>query len=164
MPVAWFIATYKRRYTNAGARFPVRYCCMDDYTSLIRGDGGKWTETEVLGNRAIVKVRASAATLQTINDDLDIRRIPLTLLNDPLSSLSAGERSAIRDELLDAGYTTEEITVRFPNIANASLGDVLRFMASRRRKPRYIPATDIIVCDGEVMTPRPIESVDAEVQ
>ena len=63
MALAWFICPYKR---GPGPDV-IRYPAMDDFTSLIRGDGGDWAETEILGNAALVKVRASSGTLTTIN-------------------------------------------------------------------------------------------------
>jgi len=60
MTTAWYICPYKRgANTNSGDFImPVLYCTMYDYTEMIRSVGGHWVETEVLGNRAIVKVRA----------------------------------------------------------------------------------------------------------
>ena len=160
MAIAWFICPYKRRI---GAREPMRYPAMDDFTVAINLDGGRWSETEVLGDRAIVKVNASAATLTLIAGTPTFRRIPLAALNDPLSSLTPGQRTAIRNEVLDAGYTVAEVNARFPNLADHTLGEVLRFMASRRLKPRYDAGTDTIICDGEVQQCRSVDSVNEEV-
>ena len=44
----------------------LRYCAMDDFTRQIRAEGGNWVESEVAGDQAIVKVRASAALLTVI--------------------------------------------------------------------------------------------------
>jgi hypothetical protein len=137
---------------------------MDDFTAQIKADGGRWAETEILGDRAIVKVNASPATLTTIANTATFRRIPLTLLNDPLSSLSTAVQNAIRQEVLDAGYTLAEVNARFPNIASATLGDVLRFMATRRLSTRYDRGTDTIILDGAIKPCRSVDSVDSEVQ
>ena len=56
MAIAWFICGYKLRRAN------MRYCAMDDFTALINTDAGTWSESEVLGGSALVKVRANAAT------------------------------------------------------------------------------------------------------
>ncbi len=160
MAVAWFLCPYKRRIDLPR---PIRYCAMGDFSAQIRTDGGQWCETEILGDRAIVKVNASAATLTTIANTATFRRIPLTLLDDPLSSLSAGVQNAIKQEVLDAGYTLAEVNARFPNIASATLGDVLRFMATRRLKPRYDSGTDTIILDGEVQACKSIDLVNATV-
>ena len=161
MAVGWFIAPYARVLENRP--HPSRYCVMDDYTAQIRTDGGAWAETEVLGDRAIVKVRASDATLTTIAADVRIRRIPLNALDNPLSSLTVNQRTAIRNELLDAGYTVAEVNARFPNLANNTLREALTFLATRRRKPRYDSGTDAIILDGAVQSCRSVESVDASV-
>jgi hypothetical protein len=148
MPVAWYIAPYKRDDT---ADSPTRYCAMDDYTANILASGGKWTETEILGDRAIVKVRASVAVLQTLNGVF--KRLPKDLLDDSLSSLTTGQKNALRNEALDQGYTLAEIQARFGN----DLGQYTL-------KPRYDIQNNLIVLDGDIQSCRSIESVDAEVE
>lgn len=65
LQIAWYICPYKRRLD---APRPTRYCAMDDYTQqIIYTDGGNWSETEVEGDRAIVKVSASKDTLKELN-------------------------------------------------------------------------------------------------
>lgn len=162
MSIGWFIANYKRRI---GARRPTRYCAMDDYTALILADGGTWTESEVLGNRAVVKVRASDDTLTVIAADPAIRRIPVSRLGDSLSALTPGQRDAIRDELLDAGYSLAELQARFPgaDLSNVTLRDVLAFLATRRLKPRYDANSDAIILDGAIQPCRDVEEVDRSV-
>ena len=159
MAIAWFVTNYNRR----NGFFPTRYCAMDDFTAQIEADGGDWTETEVLGGYAIVKVRASAETLTTIAGTAGFYRIPTAALDSTLASLTNAQRTAIRNRVEAMGYTTEEITAAFPNLRNATLRQVLRFAAGRRRKPRYDAVSDAIVLDGEVQSCRSIEDVDAEV-
>lgn len=159
MPIGWYIAPYNRR--DRGDRVG-RYCAMDDFTAEIYGAGGQWTETEILGNRAIVKVRATTEILQTLNGVF--KRLPKDRLDDPLSSLSNAAKTALRNELQDQGYTLAEIQARFgSDLGQFTLRDVLRFMASRRRKPRYDAGSDTIILDGEIVPPRPVDDVDAEV-
>lgn len=160
MSVSWFICTYKR----SSGRIPGRYCAMDDYTAQIVADGGTWSETEVLGNYALVKVRASDTTLQTIADDPLFLRIPLNRLDILLSQLTAQQRQLIRNRLNAMGYTDAEILAALGNnIGQRTLGEVLRFAASRRRKPRYDEVQDLIVLDGEIVVPRLVDDVDQEV-
>ena len=158
MPVGWFICPYKLK---SDAERPKRYCAMDDFSAAIAADGGKWTETEVLGDRAICKVRAAAGTLTTINGTATFRRIPLDILDDSLSTLTNGQRTAIKNELLDAGYTLAEINAAVPDLSVVTLRQVLHFFASRRLKPRF--AAGVIIFDGPQVTPRTVESVDGEV-
>jgi hypothetical protein len=160
MTIAWFVTNYKRR---AGPR-PLRYCAMDDFTAQIKADGGDWTETEVLGGYALVKVRAADATLTAIAGTAGVFRIPINVLDDTLASLSNAQRTAIRDRVEAMGYTVEEITAAFPNLRQATLRQVLHFAAGRRRKPRYDAVSDAIVLDGEIVSCRAIEDVDTEVQ
>ncbi len=89
--------------------------------------------------------------------------MPLAQIDDSLSTLTAGQRSAIVTILTDAGYTVGEVTARFPNIAQATLRDVLRFLASRRRKPRYDADTDTIIVDGDVQACESIDALDLTV-
>lgn len=131
---------------------------MDDFSAVIQADGGAWSEVEVLGNQAIVKVvGVSSATLTTIASGKGFTRVPLDRLDAPLSSLTAPQRAMLRSIILNAGYTLAEANSRFPNLANNTLGEALRFLASRRRKPRYDAATDSIVLDG---AEQPCQSLD----
>jgi len=159
MAIAWFIIPYKRR---VGARQPTRYCAIDDFTPQIYSAGGKWSETEILGDRAIVKVSAPANILTALN--AEYKRLPKDRLDDSLSDLSAGAKTAIRNELQDAGYSLAEIQARFGSDLGAfTLRDVLRFFASRRLKPRYDVDTDTIILDGSVQVCRSIDEVDEDV-
>lgn len=163
MAIAWFICGYKRR---PGVR-PARYCAMDDYTLQITTDGGIWAETEVLGGYALVKVRATQATLDTIAGVTGFQRIPLSVLTAPLSSLSTAQRSAIRTTLADMGYTSAEILSALGSnaaqLGTHTLGELLRFAAQRRLMPRYDEAQDQIVLDGAYQACTPVAVVDAQV-
>src|SRR3990167_3288589 len=110
----WFICPMKQRI-DPDKPIPVRYCGMDDFTPLIRADGGDWSESEVLGAFAVVKVRASAATLTIIAAEPGFQRIPRDLLDDSLSSLSTAQRRAIKDRLNAMGYTDAEISAALGN-------------------------------------------------
>lgn len=163
MTVSWFICPYKQ---IAGTKVPIRYCAMDDFTALIVADGGAWAESEVLGGWAIVKVRASDATLSTINAATGFLRVPNNLrLSDLLSSLSGAQLTAINNRLLAMGYTQTEINNALGgNLSTVTLGQVLRFAATRRRKPRYDSATGTIILDGDIQPCWPVDNVDGEVQ
>lgn len=164
MTVAWFICPYKRR---VGAHKPTRYCSMDDFTAAILADGGTWSETEILGDAALVKVRASDSTLTTINVASGMVRIPNHFaLTDTLGDLSAGQRTAIENKLQALGYTLAELRAAIPSggWASVTLGQVLRFAASRRLRPRYDNNTDTIICDGQSDPVRPVSDVDGSVQ
>lgn len=161
MAVGWYFAPYKRRDVDGQVG---RYCAIDDYTSLVAADGGTWSEAECLGNTAVVKVRASAATLATIAADPTITRVPLTLLDDPVSSLTLAQRNAIQAKLNALGYTNQELVAGFPGWpVGYVLADILRFALQRRLRPRYDTATDAIVLDGPVDPTRPLASVDGSV-
>lgn len=164
MALAWYLAPYKRR--NPGALPPERYCAMDDFTAQIRADGGDWAETEILGQAAIVKVRASAGTLIAIAQAPGFTRIPNHFdLDDTLGDLTGAQRQAIRDKALQLGYTAQEISDALPqNWQAVTLRQVLRFLAKRRLRPRYDEGTDTVVCDGAEQPVRPVESVDAQVR
>lgn len=163
MPLAWFVAPYKRR--NPGATPPERYCAMGDFTAQIRADGGAWDETEILGNAALVKVRAAAVTLTAINQAAGFLRIPNHVeLSDTLGDLTAGQRQAITDEALLLGYSQAEINAALPaNWQAVTLRQVLRFFATRRLRPRFDQPTDTIVCDGPVQPVKDVDLVAARV-
>lgn len=161
MAIGWYVVPYKRRLD---AERPTRYCSMDDHTATILAAGGAWSETEVLGDRAIVKVRATPAVLTGLNGVAGFIRLPKDILDDSLASLSAGVKTAIRNELQSAGYTLAEIQARFgTDLGQYTLRDVLRFFASRRLKPRYDAGTDTIILDGPEQACRDVEDVDGEV-
>jgi len=160
MPTAWFITNYVRR---PGPRI-IRYCRMNDYTPAIFGDGGDWYDTEVLGGYAIVKVRAAQATLDAIAADPAIYRSPTRDLSDLLSTLTPGQASDLRDRVLAMGYTADEITaVLGANIRQRTLGQVLRFCATRRREARYDAIADAIVLDGAITSCFSVDEVNARV-
>lgn len=137
---------------------------MDDFTSQILADGGGWSESECLGNHAVVKVRASVGTLTTINAAASFVGVPGTRLDDPLSTLTGSQKTAIRNKLLALGYQLSELQAAFPNdLGTYQVGDVLRFALLRRLRARYDAGTDTIVCDGQEDPVRPVELVDAVV-
>lgn len=155
----WFLVPYLRRTSMPR---PERYCAMDDFSSAIKADGGEWTETEVLGNHAIVKVRASAATLQTINAAQGFTRLPKDRLDDALSDLTQQQRTALRDRIEALGYARAEWQAALgTDLGAVTLRQVLVFVASRRLKPRYDAGTDTIVLDGPVQACRPVADVDS---
>lgn len=159
--IGWYICPYKRVLNTPQH---IRYCAMDDYTKqIIYQDKGNWSETEVLGNRAIVKVKASASTLAIL--DGVFKRIPKNALNLSLSDLTTTQKNFLKNEALDMGYSLKEINVRLPNpIGTYTLRDVLGFFATRRLKPRYDVINDTIVCDGIEQPVREIGDVDNAVK
>ena len=165
MAIGWFIAPYRMK---DGFNTKVRYCAMDDYTALVFADNGAWAEIECLGPGAgwtVVKVNASAGTLATIAADVDITRIPVAALDNTLASLTAGQKTAVVNKLQALGYTLPELQARFPNpIGTYTLGDVLRFVLSRRLTPRFDANQQTIICDGDVLACAPIEQIDQEIQ
>ena len=63
--IAWYLCEYKRKI---GAIRPTRYCAMDDFTKQIY-PSGSWSETEIDGNKAIVKVNT------TVEIHKDLRKV-----------------------------------------------------------------------------------------
>jgi hypothetical protein len=159
MEIAWFIVPYKRRL---GTVHPTRYCAMDDYSEwIINIDGGNWVEIEVLGNHAVVKVKAEKSTLDLIAGIDGFIRFPVKLLNDPLNSLSQVQKTVINNKLQLLGYSTQEIKDKLgSNISSKTLGDLLKFIATKRLKPRYDRNTDTIVCDGIEQIVGSIDNID----
>lgn len=160
--IGWYIVPYVRDY-SIGSPQPARHCELCLYNKQIWDAGGKWTCVEVLGNRAIVKIKAPAAILNMI--DSKYKRLPKDRLGDSLSDLPNNIKIALKNEILDMGYTIAEVKAKFgSDLGQFTLRDVLKFMAKRRLKPRYIPETDTIVCDGIEQRCRNIEYVNSKVQ
>lgn len=164
MAVAWFAARYKRFTPSSPLAKAGRYCVIDDYQSLIDADGGDWRHTEVLGNIALCKVRASAQTLQTIAADPLVLLLPTRAFSVQLSDLTPARKTALRNFVLGLGYTAAELQAALgSDLGTVTFGDLMRFLATRRRAPRYDAATDTIVFDGPEATPDPVDDVDAGV-
>lgn len=163
MPVAWYLCPYTAVTHRRTGDF--RYCAMQDFNAQIMADGGAWAEAEVLGGCAIVKVRASSATLTAINAGVGFTRLPKDALDDPLSDLTNPQKIALRDKVISLGYTLEEITARFGNdLSQYTLRQVLRFVASRRLRPRYDAVQQAVVLDGVEETPLDLDVVDNAVR
>ena len=158
MAVGWYIVPY---VTETAGRFPaLRRCPVDDFTAQIEADAGGWREVEVLGGYAIVCVRASLTTLAAINAANGVMRLPKDDLTSPLSDLTTLQKSRLRQKLLDMGYTAQELTTRFgSDLGSHTLGDVLRFAASRRREPRWDAQAGAFVYDGNIRTPESIDTL-----
>ena len=109
MAIAWFICPYKTKMLGS---HKIRYCAMDDFTVQIRADGGRWVESEVLGNVAIVKVKAAAGTLTTLDAATGFVRLPKDLLSSLLSDLTPAQKTAIVNKLQNMGYPLAEIQDR----------------------------------------------------
>lgn len=159
---AWFICPYKRRVNT---RFPSRYCAMDDFTQqIIYKDGGKWSEIEVLGNHAIVKVLAEEDTISTISSTDGFNRIPKDNLNDSLSDLKTNQKDFLKNKIQSLGYSLQELQDKFGNdLGSYTLKDVLKFIAKRRLKPRYDSELDEIICDGEEQVTGSVDDLDKRI-
>ena len=155
LPGSWFIAPYK----TAGVPH-IRYCGMDDFSSIILADGGQWREVEILGNWCLVKVKATVGTLTTIAGTY--RRIPVSKMDDPLSSLTNAQRTALRTIVTDAGYTLTELQNALGDLSTTTLGELLRFLASRRITPRYDSVSRTIIFDGPERPCRSVDDLDKE--
>lgn len=158
MAVAWFIVGYERVEILGGRG---RRCAIDRYTDQLAKAGGDWREVEMLGNRALVKVRAPAAVLDQLATVF--RRLPKAALDEPLADLSAAARTALRDELEDAGYSRKEITATLGDLSTATLGDLLRFVCSSRQRWGGWDEQGTAVL-GERTRAEPLEAADEAVR
>lgn len=162
--MAWFIVPYDTVTSPTNPNRPARQCAMNRFNEAIAADGGKWAEAECLGNHAVVKVQALAATLATIAAETGFQRLPKDLLDTSLSDLSNAQKNAIENKLQALGYNTTEIRADLgQNIGNKTLRDVIRFALKRRLKPRYDEASNTIILDGPEQVCKTAEAVDAEV-
>lgn len=62
--VEWFLVPYT--VVSMTPR-PKRQCAMNDFNEQIFSEGGDWDEIEVDGDKAVVKVKASKATIDLIS-------------------------------------------------------------------------------------------------
>ena len=92
------------------------------------------------------------------------RRSALLRLREEKGVQSAALFSVGGQYCVYLGYTPAEIQDRFPNdLGTYTLRDLLTFVATRRRTVRFNSATNAIIDDGAIVTPRPIDSVDMAV-
>lgn len=158
MAVGWFIFPYVRDPTST---MPRRYCAVYDHTNLAATrtmPNGRQKaairEIEILGDRALCKVRGLPGNLQTLAG-FALARLPNVTpaqMDEPLNTfLNPQRRNRIQSAMLDAGYPQVEIDQRWANFNLATFRQCLRFMCRRRLKPRYDPATDTIFVDGDIV-------------
>lgn len=168
MPIAWIICPYKRRKSGFGIPYngsPIRYCAMDDFTKLIYEEGGDWSESEILGDHAIVKIRAGWKTIEKISAETGFTKLPKVDLSDNLSDLISDQKTAITEKIVELGYSADEIKNTLgDDIGTKTFKELLKFMAKRRLKPRYDRETDTIICDGVEQKCRSIEELDNAVK
>jgi len=146
--IGWYIVPYERD-RRLGSPQPARHCALCKYNKQIWDAGGKWTCVEVLGNRAIVKMKAPVAIHELVAGLY--KKLPKDRLDGSLSDLPAAAKTALKNEILDMGYTPEEVLTKFGNdLGQYPLRDVLKFMAKRKRAPRYVTPSDDFVCDGDI--------------
>ena len=164
MPVAWFIARYNVTVNYPDFPFATRTSAIDE--TQLEANGARWRSVE-LTNRLIYKIVASNAVLNGVANLQGVKRLPTDLIDSPLSDLTANQRQAIRDELLDQGYTLAEINAQFPNLANATLRQVLKWMARHRTLPAFdVPTLSVVVSDKPedvIACYPPIDDIEAGV-
>ena len=68
----------------------------------------------MLGQHALVKVVASAATLAQVAALPGVDRLPADRLDDPLSALTVAQRNALRDRITGLGYSVAELDAALP--------------------------------------------------
>jgi hypothetical protein len=169
MALAWFICQYRNSIiTDYKGTRGARVCTMDDFTPQIRADGGAWAESEVLGNYAIVKVRANAATLTTIGATAGFNRITNHwLLTDILADLTTTQRNAVQTRILAMGYTQAEINAVMGNTLalwrQKTFLTLLNFVAQRRLIPHWDAINLQIVFDGAFVPCKSISQLNTEV-
>lgn len=151
MAVGWFLVPYVTEVGGIGRA--TRVLDIDRFTPQITAAGGSWAEIEVLGNHALVKVRRltedQIAPLGQI-----YTRLPNLPLNTLLSELTLAQRTAIRNRVEALGYTAQEITAALgADLGQITLRQLLRFIASRRRKPRFDQPSQTVVFDGPDVVP-----------
>lgn len=145
MPIAWYIVPYVRDPSPpTGPWLPGLTLALNvDAPEL----AGTWEAIEAGAGYAVVKIKAEDKTLETL--DALYKRLPSDDLKSGLDTVPADEKNGLRQTLLDMKYTEIEIDAQFPRgFDGHTLEEVVKFMASRRRLPRYDEAKDEHVFDG----------------
>ncbi len=131
MAIAWFTVPYVPAIITAGER-PGRELLLLQQHDL----RAQWSEVEILGNRAIVKMEAAPTVLLAVAALPGVYRFPFRYLKEPVSSEPLAVRLLLRQEMLDQGYTNEQINGRFGRgFEGATFRDVLLFMCSLWKRP-----------------------------
>ena len=161
MAIGWFLVPYY----HAIDLVPYRYCAMDDFTQqIIYIDGGNWSESECLGDHALVKVSALPATLNIIAGTPGFMRIPMTILDDTLAELTQAQRTKIKNKIEALGYSVQELKDKLgSNLANVTLRKVFKFILTRRLKSRWDADAGEIKIDGEAQVCKSLDVLDGEV-
>ena len=164
--IGWYIVPYEIDTSESAPGYPLRNSrriAMCRYNQQIWAAGGKWHGIEVLGNRAIVKIRAPQAVLNAL--DGVFKRFPKDKFDDSLIDLPVAVKAALKNELLDMGYSLAEIKQRFGNdLGQYTLKDVLLFIARRRLIPRYDKNADETVFDSGTRNCQPLQQVEDRIQ
>lgn len=165
MIIAWYLCPYRKALNPGGAAGGFapyyRYCAMCDYNSQIFPFGGLWSETEVLGNYAIVKVKAPDTLIPSL--DAEFYRLPVDNLDDFVDIISAADKTKLINFIKGLGYGNAEVNSGLGNLNGKTLRNVLKFVSQRRLAPRWDNATQEFVCDGVQAIPKLLEDVDARV-
>lgn len=139
-------------YTHVNYRGILRQIFDDTQWASLEAEGAKVEYFEVLGDNAIVFVNARNAVLNTINALPGVFQLPTRSLGTTLSDLTANQKTALRNKVQALGYTAQEIQDRFGNdIGQYTFREVLRFLLTRRRLPRYDDVLQDVVLDGDVL-------------
>lgn len=146
MPVAWYIVPYVRDPSPpTGPWFPGLTLALNVDTPEL---AGMWDAIEAGAGYAIVKIKAEDKTLETLN--ALYKRLPSDNLKGSLENVPRDQKDDLRQTLLDMKYSAEEIDAQFPRgFDGHTLEEVVKFMASKRRLPRYDEAKDEHVFDGQ---------------
>lgn len=154
--IAWYIVQYE---TIEEVGFKYRRVAMCRFREI----DNQWSESEVLGDRAIVKVNAPENVLNEL--DKVFFRLPKDDLGSSLYGLTPAERKKLKDELLDMGYSDSEIRAELgDNLSKKTLKEYLDFATTRRLKPRYDKTSNSIVLDGPIQACKSIEMLDREIK
>jgi hypothetical protein len=157
---AWFVCPYQPCESMSACR----YCAMDDFTARLNAVGGSWSESECLGNHAVVKVTAPDSLLDKIRAAEGFVELPIEFLWQPLSGMPLMQQYVLIGKAQELGYSIEEIQTHFPNdLGTYTLRDMLNFILTRRYDPAWDEATQSIVFTSTARSCKSADALDAEV-
>ncbi len=162
MAVAWFIVRFNITIF-AQAIFTPLPCMAERNSALdepaLLANGGRFRRIE-LSDRLIYKISASQGVLDAIAALPGVKLMPTNRLDDALSTLTVNQRNALKNELLDQGYTQADIDAEFPNLGQATLRQMLKFMSRTKTLPAFDVNTlsvirsalpeDVVPCEPDV--------------
>lgn len=146
--VAWFLIPYTVEVAENEP--PIRRIDLDSWPEI-----ENWSEVEVMGGQAAVKVQAPSATLDSL--EMNFTRFDID------QEIPDFDRDRLRQIGLDAGYTLEQVASVDAGIT--TYRQFLEALATYRTQLQVVGSgvNATLVPEGAVPAPKSLATVDMEV-